>query len=130
MAAFFLRAWMACAAGHSAATPEVVAGDVGKGATKLVGGTATVLDGRDDLRHAAAMKRCPDCETGLSAIQIVDQKGHGLTDVGFHFTRSSPPKTSSWSGKLTNSAGRVQAFLCDACGRVLLYAGPNEAPVR
>jgi len=68
------------------------------------------------------VKTCPDCQVPLNPIKIVDQKGHGLVDVGFHYTRSKHPKTSAWSGKMTNSEGTIQAYLCDGCGRVLFYA--------
>jgi len=71
------------------------------------------------------VKTCPDCKTSLTPIKIVDQKGHGLTHVGFHYTRTAPPKTGPWSGKVTNSEGTIQAFLCDGCGRALFYAAAD-----
>ena len=71
------------------------------------------------------MKKCPDCKTDLQPIKIVDQLGHGGTRVGLAYTRGEEPKTSAWSGKMTNSTGHVHAFICDRCARVLFYAIPS-----
>ena len=71
------------------------------------------------------MKACPDCKTALTPIHIVDQRANGIIAVGFHYTRGAAPKTSAWSGKVKNSDGTVQGFLCDGCTRVVFYATPS-----
>ena len=70
-------------------------------------------------------RSCPDCQTPLIPIRIVDQLGQGRTDVGFPYTIDELPKTSGWSGKVKNRAGTVHALLCGSCQRVLLYAEPG-----
>jgi len=67
-------------------------------------------------------KKCSDCAEPLSAINVVDQLGHGITHSGLAFTFDEKARTSAWSGKLKNQAGTLRAWLCEACSRVTFYA--------
>ena len=70
------------------------------------------------------MKPSPDCKAKLSPIQIIDQRSNSKVAVGVHYTRGEAPKTSAWSGNIQNSAGTVQAFMCDEPECAFLYADP------
>ena len=74
--------------------------------------------------QSESLKTCPDCQTPLHPIHIVDQRANGIVAVGFHYTRGAAPRTSAWSGKVQNGDGMVQGFLCDDCSRVRFYATP------
>ena len=68
-------------------------------------------------------KSCPDCETELRPIQLLDATHPGWTSEGSQHTNLSYAAidaTRSFFGKIPKE-GIVQAFLCGECGRILLY---------
>ena len=67
---------------------------------------------------------CPDCSRALTAIQIIDKKGVGITPHGVLEYAVSEAKRSNWTGQFPVE-GRIHAYMCDGCGRVLLYAEVN-----
>ncbi|MBW2463441.1 MAG: hypothetical protein JRH11_17455 [Deltaproteobacteria bacterium] len=67
-------------------------------------------------------RQCSHCDEALTAINVVDQLGQGMTHSGLAFTFDEKPKTSGWSGKLKNQAGTLRAWLCESCSRVTFYA--------
>ncbi len=72
-------------------------------------------------------KKCPDCGRPLKAIKIVDNARRGGIPTQGELTYTAPEaKRSFWTG-LFPAEGRVAAFMCDGCGRILLYGEPHEA---
>ena len=74
---------------------------------------------------SARRETCPDCDRTLTAIQVIDKKGIGITPHGVLEYAVSEAKRSKWTGQFPVQ-GSVHAHMCDDCGRVLLYAGVNE----
>ena len=70
----------------------------------------------------AQEQSCPDCSGALIPIQIIDKLDPGFS--GSHGALEyavGDAKQSKWRGRFPVE-GRVHAYMCDACGRVLLYA--------
>ncbi len=70
-------------------------------------------------------KSCPDCKRTLTPIQIIDKKGVGITPHGVLEYTVSEAKPSMWTGQFPVE-GKVHAYMCDGCGRVLMYAQVAE----
>lgn len=68
----------------------------------------------------ASERTCPDCNSEIDPIQVVDQLGGGKLRP-LSYTREAKPKTSSWSGALKNQDGVLDAYLCRGCQRVFFY---------
>ena len=73
----------------------------------------------------AQRKTCPDCDRTLTAIQIIDKKGVGITPHGVLEYAVSEAKRNKWTGQFPVE-GSLHAYMCDGCGRALLYAGAND----
>ena len=73
--------------------------------------------------------QCRHCETALTPIHLLDQKGKGRVAVGFAYTLEEPPKVGMFSGQIKNRAGIIHAFLCPDCGQVFLFAFPDDEQV-
>ncbi len=69
----------------------------------------------------ARRETCLDCNRTLTSIQIIDKKGERIAPHGVLEYAVSDAKRSKWRGRFPVE-GRVHAYMCDACGRVLLYA--------
>ncbi len=66
---------------------------------------------------------CPDCDSKLTDIQIIDNDGpHGQAILEYTVGEAQP---SMWTGRFP-IAGKVNAMMCDQCGRVLLYASDKK----
>ncbi len=72
------------------------------------------------------MTQCPDCDIPLKPILIIGGAAQVHYTEGLPYTDGDKPKFSAWHGKIKNSAGTVQGFLCGACQRVIFYAQPNS----
>ena len=72
-------------------------------------------------------KKCPDCDGSMKAIKIVDRLLEGLVITKNNELAYTVPeaKRSFWTGVLPIE-GRIIAYMCEVCGRVLLYGQPNE----
>ncbi len=68
---------------------------------------------------------CPDCDRALTAIQLIDKKGMGITPNGVLEYAVSDAERSKWTGQFPVE-GTVLAYMCDGCGRVLLCAGATD----
>lgn len=69
-------------------------------------------------------KKCPDCESEMTAINIIDKAyypAHASMDYA-----AGDAKRGVWFGRYPIE-GRIGGLLCGKCGRILLYAQPNEA---
>ena len=72
------------------------------------------------------VRTCSDCGGALQPIAIIDQR-HGAPGVLTY--RSVDDKRSFWTGKYP-TAGPVQTFLCQECGRIALFGQPTAADTR
>lgn len=70
----------------------------------------------------AQRKTCPGCDRVLTPIQLIDKIGMGITPHGVLEYAVGEAERSKWTGQFPVE-GRVHAYMCDVCGRVLLYAG-------
>ena len=76
---------------------------------------------------SAEDKKCPDCGGPMKSITIIDKtaKGGGRpqhTELEYTVPEK---KRSIWTGLLPIE-GKITAYMCDGCGRVLLYGQPRE----
>lgn len=68
---------------------------------------------------------CADCQGAMSPIIIMDKSGPGMTRGSYAGPleyRLPDDRLSFWTGKYP-TAGPVEAFLCEECGRIALYGG-------
>jgi hypothetical protein len=74
-------------------------------------------------------RKCADCQGAMSPIIIMDKSGPGLTRhsvIGSLEYRLPDDRVSFWTGKYP-TAGPVEAFLCQECGRIVLYGARPDA---
>ena len=73
-------------------------------------------------------KKCPDCHGSMKAITIIDKtaKGGGRPQHSDLEYTVPEAKRSIWTGLLPIE-GKITAYMCDGCGRVLLYGHPRLA---
>jgi hypothetical protein len=73
---------------------------------------------------AQARKReCPECQGPMYRIRLID-KAHGQSHAELEYTVPQAHR-SFWLGQYPVE-GRVAAYMCDHCGRVLLYGIPYD----
>ena len=74
--------------------------------------------------------KCPDCGASMKAIRIVDKKTKDMGTLRDNDLEYTVPeaKRSFWTGILPIE-GKIIAYMCDGCGRVLLYGQPHETKV-
>lgn len=70
------------------------------------------------------VRTCPDCKGPTHPIRIID-KTHGEMHADLEFTLPEA-RQSFWLGRYP-VAGRVTAYMCGECGRVLLYGENKES---
>ncbi len=63
---------------------------------------------------------CPDCDCKLTDIQIVDKQGRKYGHAIMEYAVNEAQQ-SFWTGRFPIEV-KVNASMCDQCGRVLLYA--------
>ncbi len=68
-------------------------------------------------------KQCPDCECPLTGIRIID-KAYRPMHANLEYAPGDAER-GVWLGRFPIE-GSIEGFLCNQCGRVLLYAGPKE----
>lgn len=69
-------------------------------------------------RTPANDRTCPDCSGALHAIRIID-KAHNGGHTQLEYTLPEA-RRSFWTGRY-EIAGKVTAYLCESCGRIVLY---------
>ena len=68
-------------------------------------------------------KKCPDCECAMKGIRLIDKNrdsSHSTLDYA-----AADAQPGRWFGRFTIE-GQIEGLMCDSCGRVLLYARPEE----
>jgi len=73
-------------------------------------------------------KACPECETVLEPIKILDATSPGPRDKGIaqvELSYSAPDAKQSFFLHEIKREGTLKATMCPKCGRVLLYANPE-----
>ena len=72
-------------------------------------------------------KKCPDCGGSMKSIMIIDKtaKGGGVPKHSELEYTVPEAKRSIWTGLLPIE-GKITAYMCNGCGRVLLYGQPRE----
>jgi len=71
-------------------------------------------------------KHCPECREPLRSIQLLDATAPGVGHKGVHHTRLAYASSGAEPGLPMGAVpkeGHVRAFICDQCGRILLYGG-------
>lgn len=73
-------------------------------------------------------KKCPDCGHPAKPIRILDKTARGAGKPVHSDLEYTVPdaKRSLWTGLLPVE-GSITAWMCDSCGRVLLYGQPRES---
>ena len=64
-------------------------------------------------------KKCPDCDCAMTEIRVIDVL-HGLLKYA-----AGGAKRGIFRGHFPIE-GQIETFMCDKCGRVLLYGKPEE----
>jgi len=70
-------------------------------------------------------KKCQDCDGELKAIKLIDQGlrlGTGKLEGDLEYSGTEAKR--SWTGKLPLE-GKITAFMCQDCGRVILFGEPK-----
>lgn len=70
-----------------------------------------------------ATKTCPDCDRPMTGIRLIDKAYrpiHSTLDYA-----AADVERGIWLGRFPIE-GQIEGFMCDKCGRVLLYAIPSE----
>ena len=70
-----------------------------------------------------APKTCPDCNRPMTGIRLID-KAYSPAHTTLDYTMADAER-GMWFGRFPIE-GRIEGFMCDECGRVLLYAKPKE----
>lgn len=71
-----------------------------------------------------ARTQCPDCQTELQPIKLLDATDTGMGGHGISHTEVSyaaPDSAASLFTRTVPRLGTVQARICPQCGRILLY---------
>lgn len=69
-------------------------------------------------------RTCVECQGRMSPIVVMDKLGRSYPSSLEY--RQPDDRLSFWTGKYP-TAGLVQAFLCQECGRIALYGGKPDA---
>ena len=74
-------------------------------------------------------RTCVECQGSMFPITIMDKFHPGPTKhrhTGSLEYRMPEDRLSFWTGKFP-TAGLVQAFMCEGCGRIAMYGGGPDA---
>ena len=77
---------------------------------------------KNSRRMGAEERTCPDCGGVLHPIKIVTRDSREST----YFKYTVPEARRSFWGGYYPIEGKITAYMCDSCGRVLLYGHPKE----
>ena len=69
-------------------------------------------------------RKCPDCASGMHPIRLID-KGHGGIHTDLEYSLAEAHR-SFWLGQYPVE-GKVMAYMCDRCARILLYGEPSKS---
>ena len=72
---------------------------------------------------------CPDCETELHPIKLLDATNLGLGTEGIGHVETcyaAESAEASWYTKTVPKAGVVKAKICPACGRIVLHGSGHR----
>jgi uncharacterized OB-fold protein len=69
---------------------------------------------------------CPDCGQPLEPIQVIDRGYMDQPHKGLVYAPAQVEKGLFGLPKGPKVIGTIDAWMCKGCGRVLLYAKPNE----
>ncbi len=67
-------------------------------------------------------KPCPDCDGTLKAVRLIDNDVGRQREVEYTVPDA---KKGFWSSQYPIE-GKVAAFMCDSCGRMLFYGQSKE----
>ena len=68
-------------------------------------------------------RQCPECECPLKGIRIID-KAYRPMHASLEYAAGDAER-GVWMGRFPIE-GEIEGYLCDKCGRVLLYACPKK----
>jgi hypothetical protein len=71
-------------------------------------------------QEPAGRKKCPECAGEMGPIYLID-RGHGNN----HREMEYAVEEGGWLFRLP-AEGKVHAFICVECGRILLYGHPHH----
>lgn len=74
-------------------------------------------------RHVLGRTTCPDCQTPLQPIRLIDHSARPDRDLEY----AAGDAEQTWSLAIP-VAGKVRAHVCPSCRRIVLYAEPFESP--
>jgi hypothetical protein len=69
---------------------------------------------------------CPDCGRPLDRIEIIDRGHMDQAHRGLAYVAPGVEKGLFGLPKAPRIAGRIDAWMCGGCGRVLLHGKPDE----
>ena len=69
-------------------------------------------------------RKCPDCAALMHPIRLID-KSQANTHNDLEYTLPES-KRGFWLAQFPIE-GKVRAYMCEQCGRILLYGEPNKA---
>ncbi|QDT48723.1 hypothetical protein Pan258_27680 [Symmachiella dynata] len=67
-------------------------------------------------------KPCPDCDGTLKAVRLIDNDFGRQREVEY----TVPDAKKDFGSSRFPIEGKVAAFLCDSCGRMLFYGQSKE----
>jgi hypothetical protein len=70
-------------------------------------------------------RKCPDCEGSLHEIKLIDKTGEYSRHDPLEYALPEAER-SFWLGRYAVE-GKVVAYMCDQCGRILLYGAAGRA---
>ncbi|MFM2303518.1 MAG: hypothetical protein RLZZ135_927 [Cyanobacteriota bacterium] len=68
------------------------------------------------------IRKCPDCKGAMKEIKIID-KTYPILHASLEYAVPGSKK-SFWTG-MWPIEGKVDALMCETCGRILLYGRPT-----
>ena len=68
-------------------------------------------------------RKCPDCAATMHAIRLID-KTHNTAHADLEYALPEA-RRSFWMSQFPVE-GKVQAYMCDRCARILLFGEPSE----
>lgn len=71
--------------------------------------------------NSPKQRDCPDCNKAMAEIRLIDKSDYGIhTDMEYALAESK----RSWTSYFP-LGGKVTAFMCGECGRIVLYGVPK-----
>ena len=74
----------------------------------------------------AAKSPCPECESEMQPIKLIDCVVAGSQELGY----SAHDAERDWFTGYYPEAGKVSAMMCPQCGRIILRAARHSNPQR